>query len=98
MGARHFSVTQDVDGTYLFKGELTIHDLDYLKDFLESSAARSKKVAVSFAEVSFVDTAALQFLAAFRRFVKKDKQWEVTGLSEEMEKILAVSGLKVHIV
>ena len=98
MGARHFNVTQDVDGTYLFKGELTIHDLDYLKDFLESSAARSKKMAVNFSEVSFVDTATLQFLAAFRRHVKKNKQWEVMGLSEEMEKILAVSGLRAHVV
>ena len=34
--ARHFKVVQDVDGTYLLKGELTIHDLDYLKDFLEA--------------------------------------------------------------
>ena len=98
MGARHFTVTQDVDGTYLFKGELTIHDLDYLKDFLESSLARSRKVAVSFSEVSFADTATLQFLTAFRRHVKKSKQWEVAGLSEEMEKILTVSGLRAHIV
>lgn len=93
MAARHFSVTQDVDGTYLFKGEITIHDLDYLKEFLESSSARSKKVRLSFAEVEFADTASLQFLIAFRKSLR-NKEWEITEFSGEMEKILSVSGLK----
>jgi anti-anti-sigma factor len=93
MATRLFSINQDVDGTYLFKGELTIHDLDYLKDFLESSVARSKKVSISMADVEFADTASLQLLVAFKKSLR-NKEWKITALSDEMEKILTISGLK----
>ena len=93
MGARHFSVTQEVDGTYVLGGELTIHDLDYLKDFLESSTERASRLTLSLAEVSFIDTASLQFLIAFKRWMGKEKVLTIKAVSPEVEKILTVSGL-----
>lgn len=91
--ARNFSVSQDVDGTYLLRGELTIHDLDYFKEFMESSVARSGKVALSFAELAFADTASLQFLIAFKKGMGHEKGLMITDISSEMEKILEISGL-----
>jgi len=37
MAAKNFSVSKDKKGTYHFQGELCIHELDELKDFLEKS-------------------------------------------------------------
>ena len=94
---RNFSVSQDMDGTYVLKGELTIHDLDYLKEFLESSAIRSGKVVLSFTELAFADTASLQFLVSFKRGMGIAHGLIIAGLSPEMEKILRISGLASHL-
>jgi anti-anti-sigma factor len=94
---RNFSVSQDMNGVYVLKGELTIHDLDYLKEFLESSAIRSGKVALSFSELAFADTASLQFLASFKRGMGIAHGLVIEGLSPEMEKILRISGLAAHL-
>ncbi len=94
MAARHFSVTQDVDGTFVFKGELTIHDLDYLKDVLEAASERARMLSLSFQEVEFADTATIQFLTAFRRHVGKTREWRIAALSKEMERLLSLCGVK----
>ncbi|MBI9075876.1 MAG: STAS domain-containing protein [Desulfatibacillum sp.] len=94
---RNFTVSQDMDGAYVLKGELTIHDLDYLREFLESSAVRSGRVVLSFAELAFADTASLQFLASFKRGMGISGGLVIGGLSSEMEKILRISGLASHL-
>ncbi|MBU2489298.1 MAG: STAS domain-containing protein [Proteobacteria bacterium] len=94
MAARNFEVAQDVDGTYLLKGDLTIHDLDYLKGFLENARSRSRKLNLSLAEVGFADTASLQLIIAFRKNLGSGGKLVITALSPEVEKILEVSGLK----
>lgn len=98
MGARHFIMTQDEDGAFAFKGELTIHDLDYFKDILETAGARVKTLTLSFAEVEFADTASIQFLTAFRRHLGKKVEWKIKALSPEMEKLLLLCGVKDMVV
>lgn len=96
-GPRNFSVSQDVEGAYVLTGELTIHDLDYLKEFLESAVARSGRASLSFAELGFADAASLQFLAAFGKGMGKTGGLTVKDPSPEMEKILAISGFGPHL-
>ncbi len=98
MAARNFEVAQDVDGTYLLKGDLTIHDLDYLKDFLMNARSRSRKVRMSLSEVGFADTASIQLLIAFRKSLGQGGGLSITAVSPEVEKILDVSGLKSQLV
>ncbi len=93
---QNFTVSQDMDGAYVLKGELTIHDLDYLRDFMESSVARSGKVALSFAELVFADTASLQFLIAFGKGMGSSGGLTIKQPSPEMVKIFEVSGLGPH--
>jgi anti-anti-sigma factor len=92
--SRRFSINQDAEGVYWLKGELTIHDIEYLKHFLDSVLARCQKITISMGELTYADTAALQLLVAFRRSLKPRVQWVVKELSPEMETILTVSGFQ----
>ena len=96
MAARNFSVSQDKKGTYHFQGELSIHDLDELKDFLEKSLKGGKKeeVAISLSKVEFIDTAALQLLISFKRWLEPDVKLRISDISAEVEDILSLCGLK----
>jgi len=41
--SRRFSISQDVEGVYRLKGELTIHDIQCLKHFLDSILVKCTK-------------------------------------------------------
>ena len=94
MKSRRFSISQDVEGVYRLKGELTIHDIQCLKHFLDSILVRCRKITISMEDLTFADTAALQLLLAFRRSLTSRVKWIVKDLSSEMDTILTVSGLK----
>jgi len=94
MSGGRFSISQDVEGVYRLKGELTIHDIQCLKHFLDSVLARCRNIAISMEDLTFADTAALQLLLAFRRSLTSRVKWIVKDLSSEMDTILTVSGLK----
>ena len=96
MPAKNFTITQDKGGTYHFQGELTIHELRELKAFLDKSLKneKNKEIAFSFAKVDFTDTAVLQLLIAFKRWIEPDTKLKISELSGEMEDILSLSGLK----
>jgi anti-anti-sigma factor len=96
MAAKNFSVSRDKGGTYHLQGELTIHELEELKAFLEKSlkSAKKREIAISFAEVGFIDTAVLQLLIAFKRWIEPDTKLKISALSGEVEDILSLSGLK----
>ncbi|MBW1858483.1 MAG: STAS domain-containing protein [Deltaproteobacteria bacterium] len=96
MATKNFSVSQDKSGTYLLQGELTIHDLEELKDFLEKAlkGGKKKNIVISFAEVGFIDTAVLQLLVAFKRWIEPDVELKISALSAEVEDILSLTGLK----
>jgi len=94
VNSRRFSISQDAEGVYRFKGELTIHDIQCLKHVLDSVLARCRKITISMEELTFADTAALQLLLAFRRSLTSRIKWVVKDLSSEMDTILTVSGLK----
>ena len=98
LDTRQFTVYQDVDGTFQFKGKLTIHDLEYLKEFLDASLSRSKRITLSMEEVEYADTATLQLLIAFKRSRDPEVEWKVIKLSPGLEKILEVSNLKKALV
>ncbi|MBC8199643.1 MAG: STAS domain-containing protein [Desulfobacteraceae bacterium] len=89
-----FTVSQDAEGIFRFKGELTIHGVEYLKRFLDTSFVRAKKISICMADVTFADTASLQLLIAFRRALKPETEWNLLELSPELEKILEISDLK----
>ena len=96
MASKNYSVSQDQSGTYHLQGELTIHDLEELKDFLEKALedGKEKKIVISFAEVAFIDTAVLQLFIAFKRWIEPDTKLKISALSAEVEEILSLSGLK----
>jgi anti-anti-sigma factor len=96
MAAKNFSVRQDKQGTYHLQGELSIHDLDEFKDFLEKSlkGGDEREIAISLADVGFIDTAALQLLIAFKRWLEPDVKLRIPALSAEVEDILFLCGLK----
>ena len=94
MEVHQFTASQDAEGVFRFKGELTIHGIEYLRKFLDTSCLRAKKISIGMAEVTFADTASLQLLIAFRRSLKPEIEWGLLELSPELEKILEISDLK----
>lgn len=95
MASKNYSVSKDKSGTYHLRGELTIHDLEELRVFLEKALkGEKKKIVISFAEVGFIDTPVLQLLIAFKRWIEPKTELEISALSPEVEDILSLSGLK----
>ena len=94
MEAKQFSVRQDADGIFFLIGELTIHDLEYLKEFFDSLTARSDKIVLNLAGVAYADTAFLQLLIAFRKMAQSVNECLIVEMSPELERIVTVSGLK----
>jgi anti-anti-sigma factor len=95
MPAKNFSVREDKKGVYHFKGELSIHELDELKGFLEKSLKGERDIAISLAKVRFIDIAALQLLIAFKKQWKPETKFLISDVSSEVEDILSLSGLKM---
>lgn len=98
MTARTFSISQDGQGVYHLEGELSIHELDELKTFLEESLKDAQEVPISLAKVRFIDTAALQLLIAFKRRLEPDVKLRISAVSAEVEDILSLCGLKAALV
>ncbi|MDI6687341.1 MAG: STAS domain-containing protein [Desulfobacterales bacterium] len=94
MGIQQFTVSQDTEGVFRFKGELNIHGIEYLKEFVDTYFAEAKEISLCLAEVTFADTASLQLLIAFRKSLEPKIKWRLLELSPELEKILGISGLK----
>ncbi|MBT9438196.1 MAG: STAS domain-containing protein [Desulfobacterales bacterium] len=94
METRQFTVSQDAEGTFRFKGKVTIHNLEYLKEFLDASLADLKNICLSMEEVVYADTASIQLLIAFRKARSSGVNWKITNISPELEKILELSDLK----
>jgi len=97
METRRFVVSQDAEGTFRFKGKLTIHDLEYLKEFLDFSLANLKNISLDMEEVVYADIASLQLLIAFRRARDPKVNWHIEKISPELEKILELSDLKKEV-
>ena len=98
MPARTFSISQDGQGIYHLEGELSIHELDEFKAFLEGSVKDAEEVPVSLAKVRFIDTAALQLLIAFKRRLEPEVKLRISAVSAEVEDILSLCGLKAALV
>ena len=98
MSPRTFSISQDGQGVYHLKGELSIHELDKLKAFLEESLKDAQEVPISLAKVKFIDTAALQLLIAFKRRLEPEVKLRISAVSAEVEDILYLCGLKPALV
>ena len=94
MAAKNFSVSQDDHGIYHLHGELSIHELDDLRGFLEQSLEGEQETAISLAKVGFIDTAALQLLIAFKKHSEPEAKLRISDVSSEVEKILSLCGLK----
>lgn len=93
IGPPDFTVTQDEDGVYHFKGELSIFHIEKLKDFLDDLLGMGKSTVISLEALAFADGAALQLLVAFMRSARSRMNVQISALSPEIQKILAVSGL-----
>lgn len=98
METRQFTVSQDAEGTFRFKGKVTIHDLEYLKEFLDASLANLKNISLSMEGVIYADTASIQLLIAFRKARSSKVNWKITNMSPELEKILELSDLKKELI
>ncbi len=96
MVAKNFSANQDKDGIYHLQGEISIHELDGFRAFLEKTLKSKQKqeIVLSLAEVEFIDTAALQLLIAFKRWLEPDAKLKISALSVEVEDILSLCSLK----
>ena len=98
MGIQQFTITQDAEGIFRLTGELTILDIVYLKEFLDTTLGRVNKIFLDMTDVTYADTASLQLLIAFRRNLKPEVEWQVPGLSPDLDMIVTVSGLKTLLV
>jgi len=94
MGSKRFSTSQDGHGRYCLKGELSINELDGLRAFLEESRKGRQEIAISLAEVRFIDIAALQLLIAFKKGLAPDVKLRISAVSAEVDDILSLCGLK----
>ena len=98
MTAKNFSIKQDEQGIYHIEGELSIHVLDHLKDFLDKSLEGGQKIVISLSKVSFIDTAAIQLLIAFKKRFDPEVKLQISAISPEVENILSLCGLKTILV
>lgn len=98
MTAKNFTVKQDEQGVYRFEGELSIHALDHLNDFLDKSFKGGQEISISLAKVRFIDTAALQLLIAFKKRFEPEVKFKISEISSEVETILSLCGLKTILV
>lgn len=85
---------EDEQGVIHIAGELTIHSLERLRLFLTDLLHSNKEPELSLAEVTFIDTAALQLLVAFRKSLPAGRRWRLVAVSDQVERILTLSGLK----
>jgi anti-anti-sigma factor len=98
METRQFTVSQDAEGAFRFKGKVTIHNLEYLKEFLDTSLANLKNISLSMEKVVYADTASIQLLIAFRKSRSSDVNWKITNISPELEKVLELSDFKKELI
>jgi anti-anti-sigma factor len=98
MSAKNFSVSQDDHGIYHLHGQLSIHELDDLRGFLEESLKGEQEIVISLAKVRFIDTAALQLLIAFKKRFQPEAKLRISDVSSEVEKVLSLCGLKTTLV
>jgi len=98
METRQFTVSQDAEGTFRFKGKVTIHDLEYLKKFLDASLANLKSISLNMEEVIYADTASIQLLIAFRKSRGSEVNWKITNISPELGKVLELSDFKKELI
>jgi anti-anti-sigma factor len=93
MTEHDFSVTQDEFGVYHLKGQLSIYQVEKLKDFLDDLLGSRKEVTLALDEVSLIDTAALQLIIAFGNTSHKHVKVQIASVSAEVDKVLTISGL-----
>jgi anti-anti-sigma factor len=94
MATRSFSIGQDEEGVYLLEGELSIHDLDEFRSFLDEALQGKEGISLSLGKVRFIDTAALQLLIAFKRRSGFAGRLRISAVSPEIEGILSLCGLR----
>ena len=96
MSTKRFSVSQDEDGIHHLKGELSVHDLDEIRSFLDHclSRGKEKEIVMSLEKIRFMDTAALQLLIAFKKALAPGTRLRISHVSAEVEGILSFCGLK----
>lgn len=97
MAPKNFSVSQDDQGIYHLKGELSIQELDDLRGFLVEALKGGQDIVISLARVSFIDIAALQLLIVFKRWCQPEGKFLIPAASAEVENILLLSGLKTEL-
>ena len=85
---------EDEQGITHISGELTVHGLERLRLFLTDLLHSNKEPVLSLAEVTFMDTAALQLLVACRKSLPAGRPLRVVAVSDQVERILSLSGLK----
>lgn len=93
MTEKDFTVIRDESGVYHINGQLSIYQVDKLKDFLDDVLRARTELSLSLANVTFIDTAALQLLIAFRSSIQGRVKFQITSVSSEIEKMLTLSGL-----
>jgi anti-anti-sigma factor len=74
------------------EGQLQVHHLDKIKNELVALANDNKPIQVDFSRVEDVDVAGLQIMLAFLQSRKGAAK--VQGVSAELAKGLAITGLK----
>ncbi|MFC1837470.1 lipid asymmetry maintenance protein MlaB [Thermodesulfobacteriota bacterium] len=94
MGTQQFTITQDANGTFFLKGELTLLDLEYFQEFLDGTRARVKRFSLDMSGVAYADTASLQLLIAFKKNAKPEHECRIVAMSPELDQIVKICGLK----
>ena len=100
MVAKSFSVSKDEHDIHperlelVLQGELTIHELDELRNLLDNTLEGGQEVDISLAKVRFIDTAALQLLIVFKKRFEPEVKLRICAVSSELENILSLCGLK----
>lgn len=93
------AIVEDDDGTLRVSGELDAYSVPTLTSVLERrAAADSGSVVLDMAEVTFVDSSALQALVEFhQRFVEKGGALLIASPSPALLRLLDITGLDKHL-
>lgn len=92
------TINVDQTGTWTVAGDFTIHNLSQLENNIDQWLGGESPVTINLEQVTHVDTAALQFLVSFKKYLKwKNRPFKIEADGPVL-KAMELLGLKKHLV
>ena len=92
------TINMDQSGMWTVAGDFTIHNLSQIQNNIDQWLGGENPVTINLEQVTHVDTAALQFLVSFKKYLKVKNRPLKIEADEPVLKTMELLGLKKHLV